>query len=223
MWVRALCFGLLCALPAAASTSTLSYQGQLDPNNPNDVALITFDLASASSVGIQTYGYGGTSDAPHGTNGDGVVVAAGGFDPYVSLFRGSGPNATFLASNDDGGCGPAAPDPACLDSRLVALGLPKGVYTLALTLPNNFSFAENYGSGTLGDGFIGLQADYFDPDSNTVRTSAYAVDITSEGFSSVAVTPEPPSIALLLTGLVMPAILLGVRRGQRNQCRLGAL
>lgn len=193
--------------PTLASAATLSYTGSLDPNNADDVFLTSFTLVAPADLTIQSFGYGGTSDAPGGTNAAGKVIAAGGFDSYVSLFLGSGPTATFLASNDDGSCGPAHPDPICEDSRLSLTGLAAATYTLALTLPGNFSFAENYGSGDLGDGFIGLQGDYYDPASNSERTSNYAVDV-----SSSAITPEPASILLMLTGLAAPAGLVLLRR-----------
>lgn len=203
---------LFLLLPTLASADTFSYVGTLDPANPNDVFLASFTLSVAADVHIQTWGYGGTSGAPGGNNAAGMVIPAGGFDPYVSLFLGSGPTATFLASNDDGGCGPATPDPVCEDSRLDIASLTAGTYTLALTLPSNFSFAENYGSGTLGDGFIGLAADYYDFASHKVRTSAYAVDITSSGSSgSPGVVPEPASLSLFATGLIL-ASALALRR-----------
>jgi hypothetical protein len=99
------------------------------------------------------------------------VIGAGGFDPYVSLFSGSGAGATFLASNDDGSCPPGTlGDGLCGDSTLVTGVLPAGTYTLAVSAFLNMSFAENLGSGTLGDGFIGLG-------SYGTRSYLYAVDI----------------------------------------------
>ena len=206
---RLLVMSLLLSGPLSAST--LSFTGALDPANPNDVFLAEITLASTSNLVLQSYGYGGSSGAPGGTNAAGMVIPAGGFDTYLSLFHGFGPTATFFASNDDGGCGPASPDPVCADSRLSLTSLAAGNYTIALTLPNNFSFAENYGTGTLGDGFIDLQGDYYDAASNMVRTSNYAFDVTYNP-SSVAATPEPPSIALFATGLAIAFAFLRPRR-----------
>ncbi len=215
-WIG-LSFSLLLLLPGIASADTLSYTGSLDPTNPNDVFLATFSIASASNVVIQSYGYGGSAGAPGGTNAAGTAIAPGGFDTYFSLFSGTGPTATFLDSNDDGGCGPASPDPVCEDSQLDLTALAAGDYTVALTLPNNFSIAENYGYGGLGDGFIDLQGDYYDYASGEVRSSNFAFDITSDstlgsGGTPIAATPEPSSLALLLSGLIAAVPFAGRRR-----------
>lgn len=200
--LKLLCFLLLA--PALAFANSLSYAGALDPDNPNDVFLASFTLSATADLDIQSWGYGGSSGAPGGTNAAGAVISAGGFDTYISLFAGEGDSATFLASNDDGGCGPAAADPVCEDSRLDFASLGPGVYTVALTLPNNYSIAENYGFGTLGDGFINLQGDYYDFASDEVRTSSFAFDIESS--AAVAPTPEASSFALFATGLAMVSI-----------------
>ena len=198
-----LCAALMAAsLAPFAHADTLSFVGTLDATNPNDVFQTSFTLASAGAVTIQTWGFGGTANAPGGTNARGQVIAAGGFDPYVSLFAGSGSAATFIASNDDGLCPPGHAAPACADSTLTTGPLAAGAYTLALALPFNFSFAENYGSGTLGDGFIGLDASFNDGSCVSTCTSAYAVDI-----ASVALVPEPSAWALLAGGLVLSAAL----------------
>ena len=193
---------LLLLLNNPASASALSFEGNLDPVNPNDVFLTTFTLSSQADVAVQTWGYGGTAGAPSGANATGVVIGAGGFDPYVSLFVGAGAGATFLASNDDGLCPPGTPFPACADSTLRVTGLAAGTYTLALTLPFNFSFAENLGAGSLGDGFIGLDASYSDGSCAGVCTNHYAVDITSAGL-----VPEPTTTSLLLAGVLAVAAL----------------
>lgn len=160
------------AATVLAHAAPISLTGQLDPNNAQDVVLHPFTLASPGTVTIQSWGYGGSAGAPGGLNAQGAAIAGGGFDPYVTLFSGSGATATFLASNDDGSCPPGTIAAAlCGDSTLVTGVLPAGAYTLAISAFLNMSFAENLGSGNLGDGFIGLG-------SFGTRTNAYAVDIS---------------------------------------------
>lgn len=72
----------------------------------------------------------------------------------------------------------------------------------------NPSFAENLGSGTLKDGFIGL-GDYFDQASGSIRTADYAIDITN-----TSPVPEPSPLALLA-----PAVLLALFYRQRGTQR----
>lgn len=201
-----------------ANSTTLSMTGMFDPANANDVAFIQFALATPGSVNIQTWGYGGTANAPGGTNGAGTVIPAGGFDPYISLFQGWTSAATFVESNDDGACPPGEASPACHDSTLNIASLTAGQYTLALTVFDNFSFAENFGSGTLGDGFIGL-GNYFDADSGTVRNSKWAVDVVGPTITpeSGSNTPEPGSILLMAVGSTL--VFLGRRRMLRGGSR----
>lgn len=175
----ALALASLSGLPAEASIISLA--GFLNPAVPTDVALIPFSTAASAALTIQSYGYGGTANTPAGTNAAGAVIAPGGFEPYLSLFAGIGPAATFLASaGSPGACPPATGAPYCGDPQLTKAALPAGAYTLAISLPGNISFAENYGLGILGDGFTGLVADYGG------ATSAYAIDITS-----AALVPAP--------------------------------
>lgn len=191
-----------------ARAGGISFVGALDHGNPNDVFLASFSLAAAGTVTIRTWSFGGTVDAPGGVNLSGRVITAGGFDPYVSIFAGTGPSATFLASNDDGLCPPGHAAPVCADSTLVSGLLATGTYTLALTLPFNYSFAENTGSGSLGDGFIALDSSFNDGACATICSNAYAVDI-----SSAALVPEPSSSLLLSAGGLM--LYLFVRRRSR--------
>lgn len=203
MFKQLLIGGLAAALMPLAQAGSISVVGHLDPNDANDVALILFTLTSAADVDVQTWGYGGTGSAPGGVNAAGAVVPDGGFDPYVSLFDGVGSGATFLASNDDGLCPPGNGAVACHDSTLHVASLAAGSYTLALSTFSNDSFAENTGSGTLGDGFIGL-GNYYDASTNSVRSSNYAVDITSNGIPAV---PEPSALVMLCVGaLVLSAL-----------------
>lgn len=194
-----------------ANAATVSLTGDLDQNNPNDVALVTFELTRDSGVLLQSWGYGGSSGAPGGTNGVGNVVPPGGFDPYLSLFQGLGESAVFLASNDDGQCPPGTPSPACADSTLSIGNLRAGNYTLAISLPFNYSLAENIGAGTLGDGFIGLDASFSDGSCGSVCTNHFAVDVVSAGL-----VPENGTRVLLLLGL------LGLFAAHRKQRALSS-
>ncbi len=188
------------AIPASANT-VISLTGSLDPNYAGDTYTFAFTASAGVTVGVQSYGYGGSSATLSGFNAAGQPIAAGGFDTYLSLFSGTGPSATFLQSNDDGLCPPAATDGGnCYDSRLIALSIPAGEYTLVLSVSGNMSYAENYGSGTLGDGFFGfLPADYGGRNSN------WALDIsTSEGsITPISGAPEPAGWLLGIGGILL--------------------
>jgi hypothetical protein len=210
-------WGLLIGFASPVFANNISLTGLLSPTDPNDVLLISFSLSSAQTVNLQSYGFGGSAQAPGGTNDAGAVISSGGFDSYFSLFSGAGPGATFLQSNDDGDCPPGDGTFGCSDSTINGL-LAAGTYTLAVSAFENFSFAENLGGGTLGDGFIGLGNYGF-------NTSDYAVDITV-GPDSAALTllnvqrlsdtpssvPEPSCLVLLSTAIVALKIRYGRQR-----------
>ena len=169
-WSLSAC--LLAVFSNLAWAGGTSLVGQLDPNDPQDAFLYQFTLNAPATVVVQTWSYGGTLNAPGGANAKGSAIAAGGFDPYISVFTGSGPAAAFRASNDDGACPPGTFSAgSCFDSTLTLPALPAGTYTLALSSFENMSFAENLGAGTLADGFIGIG-------SFGGRTASFAVDIS---------------------------------------------
>ncbi len=119
----------------------------------------------------------------------------------------------FLASNDEGVCGPGFGTVDlgnCFDSTLQLPTAAAGSYTLALTHPSNFSFAENYGSGTLGDGFIGLAASFEDAFGNA-RSGGYAVDITSTAISGISVPELDVSARAARDGAGNGRTLLSIR------------
>jgi hypothetical protein len=89
----------LCLLAATAfglsAGSISSFTGTL--SSPEGVFETTFNLTAADTVTIQTWGFGG------GTNAVGQVIPAGGFDPLIALFDGPGTSisigGTFAAGN----------------------------------------------------------------------------------------------------------------------------
>jgi hypothetical protein len=130
----------------------------------NNVALYTFTIGQAGAVSVVSTGF-----------------AAGGVDPYFTLFTGTGASATFLDSNyvqatSTGG------------DFTWAGTLAAGSYEIALGSFENMSFAENLGSGTLGDGFIGLG------DPNSLGDGSYSLTLTTP-------VPEPSAPWLLAVGL----------------------
>ena len=146
----------------------------------------TFTVAAPSPMTAITFSYGG------GTNGAGAVIAAGGFEPYLSLFDAAG---DFLASTFFGvTCYPGANTNVgsgqCLDVQLDGGTLPAGTYQIAISAFENMSLAENNGSGTLADGFTGLG------NLNPGEDMHYAFDVILG--AQPAAVPEPGTFSLFV-------------------------
>ena len=177
---------VLAAAGASAQATNVSFAGTLAGDN--DVKLFSFTLAADADVTLRTWSYAG------GTNAAGSAIGAGGFDPLVSLFFGSGDTAILFDANDDGTG--VATDPVsgnAYDSLLVG-SLLAGTYTVALSQFDNFAIG-----GTLGDGFMG----YSGAPGFGGRSNAWALDIL--GVDAAAAVAEPPTLALALAafGLVV--------------------
>lgn len=180
---------------ASGATVAATYSGSLsDPSNTalvgsdlgaalfdndadvaNNVALYSFFVPVAGTVSITSTGF-----------------AAGGVDPYFTLFSGAGAGATFVASNFDQAFSTGG------DFVFSAL-LGAGTYQIALGAFANQSFAENQG-GTLGDGFIGLGEAY------SLGNATYALNLSA--------VPEPQRHALMLLGLCACALAASYKRTQ---------
>ncbi len=172
----------MAASVSPARAAAVSFTGHF--GGDDDVALFSFTLGAAADVTLRTWSYAGC------TNAAGSLVAAGGFDPIVSLFFGSGGSAILIGA-DDNGLG-VATDPAtgeARDSLLDITGLVAGTYTVALT-----QFANFANGPTLADGFLGGGGPAFDG-----RSNAWALDVA--GVTTAAALPEPATYGLALFAL----------------------
>jgi hypothetical protein len=209
------------SLPVHLCGASLSFTGTLA--SPEDTFIQTINIGAAPSIIIQTWGFGG------GTNAANTLIAAGGFDPFVGLFQGTGPTALFLDGTADNLSNytsePSACPPAglvtigsvagqCGDVNLQFFGLAAGEYTLFLSDANYVPNAVYETTGFLGDGFSDLtggvfQTCYDASDCNT-DTANWAVDMSTSGGQSS--TPEPASFVLTALGLVVVSRLALRRR-----------
>jgi hypothetical protein len=140
-----------------------------DWDTANNVALYELHVAVGGTVNFTSMGF-----------------ALGGIDPYVTLFSGTDrASATFRESNYLNAT--TVGGDFTLDSVLAA-----GDYMVAIGAYENLSFAENYGSGVLADGFIALGGPSF------LGDGSYKLVITLRDITPV---PEPGSVALSLAGL----------------------
>lgn len=168
---------ILLFLVCAALAHAAAFTGTLDPaSNPNlttwdqylpgyvapiagptdyemswNIAVHTFNVASAGPVTIQSLGYG-----------------LGGFDAVVSIFAGSGNAATYVGH----GYNPVAPG-----DFTMSINLAVGLHTLTVSVFANEPCASGpcYGAGTFGDGFTNLVN--YDPSG----TLEYMVTVESGG------------------------------------------
>lgn len=187
------------ALTAAHAATDFSFRGNFAQDD--DVQVFTFAVGAPSTVTLRTYSYAG------GTQADGTVVAAGGFDPILALFDGAG---TLIAQNDDGGCGLVGEDPvtgACWDTYLSST-LGAGTYFVSVMQYDNFAIGPTLADGFLREGegnftpaLAGCDAIAFCDVTGAERTSFWAFDVLGVESAGVGVIPLPAAGWLLLTAL----------------------
>ena len=157
------------ALAAPAAAADYSYTGTL--SDPNQVLQFNFTVGTASDVTLQSYSYSG------GTMADGTVIGAGGFDPILALFDGSG---NLIGQDDDSGPG--------YDVWLSRL-LQPGNYTVSVMAYSNFAVGPNLSNGFQNTGSFGG------------RTQSWAFDVLGvDTATQVGAVPEPATWAMMLMG-----------------------
>ena len=157
--VAGLLFAMFAVSPLArANVTSISDTGTFA--TPESAFQQTFTLSSTSTIQVQTWGFGG------GTNAAGQLISPGGFDSLVALFSGPATNASILTDGSNpfadaqnlfnpyvgalSGCPPAGTltvgtvAGVCGDNTLKAT-LTAGTYTLLLTDANFVPLAVNPG------------------------------------------------------------------------------
>lgn len=213
-------FGSLATAVASASISLLATTAAFATNfsfdgtftRDDDVQLFSFTADGSSTVRLISYSYGG------GTQANGTVVPAGGFDPILALFDSSG---NLVGQDDDavsgtpGACGSGVvnPDPitnnqwdTCLD-----LALSAGNYEVAImqynnfangpTLADGFSASGSNFTGALGGCSNGQFCDVSGNPAGNNRTNAWAFDILNVSTAVEEGVPEPATLGLIGLGL----------------------
>ncbi|NTV29409.1 MAG: PEP-CTERM sorting domain-containing protein [Candidatus Omnitrophica bacterium] len=216
-WFVTVAVGALLSLGQAAWASTTSYQGSFTKDD--DIQTFNINIPEQSNVLFRTFSYAG------GVNGAGETVARGGFDPFLSLFDGTG---AFIDSNDDAADNAGqyvVPADAVTGKQwdsYLSIVLEPGNYILALTQAENqfvggvgdnisegFTFS---GQGNYTPELVGVTEttpfwEMYDNGQVVHRDGHWAVDVTAE---SQVVTPEPAS--MLLFGLGGAAMAFARRR-----------
>jgi hypothetical protein len=188
-----------------ARASVISFQGTF--LHDDDLVLIDFTLSSTTSVELMTWSYGG------GINGNGETIAAGGFDPYLSLFDAAG-SELLLATAEDGICGPQNRDHGnCYDADL-SISLSAGDYIVALTESGNFAngptFADGFSASGAGDFTGGPFLDLF----GNQQDGHWALDLREVDSASLDPTSVPEPQWLGCAGLAFLALCRLRRRAQ---------
>ena len=193
-------FACLCFV-GGVNAGTLSFTGHFD--NDETRFYTTFDVTTSSTVELTSFGYAG------GVNGEGTLIADGGFDSQLFLFDSNG---TLLASDDDASGNVSVTSNRSWDAFL-SLNLLADSYIAVMT-----QFDSDFVSGDLFTG-IWTPANVlnFIDVSGSQRNSSYAFDISGDYITNVVgsntnSTPVPGPGTILLFGLALAGISFSKRK-----------
>lgn len=150
------------AILGSAPAYGASFTGALATEN--DIYWVFFSSDGTSTIKFKSYGYDG------GTNAAGTTIAAGGFDPILTLFD---PADNWYEEQNG--------TPSGLKDFDFERVLPAGNYRAVISVFENFSLPGN----NFSDGFLGSNLGF------DGRTSAYAFDVVTLPATAV---PEPSSL-----------------------------
>jgi hypothetical protein len=209
---------------AHANISFISDAGTL--LNPESAFQQTFTLSSASTIEVQTWGFGG------GVNAAGQTISPGGFDSLVALFSGLATHAPILSGGGNPvadaqnfwsaylfalpGCPPAGTIAGVCGDNTLKASLTAGIDTHLITDAIFIPIAVNSGSSTPFDLTDTPSNHYGSSTGNGARTDIssgvfqtcasgadcntdsgnFAVDIMDQSGATVPPTPEPASLML---------------------------
>ena len=184
----ALILGVLTVSATQAAPISQTFSGAL--GSTSQVVQEDFTISATSNVTAFTTSYGG------GTNLDGTVATPGGFQPNITLYTSTGDFVTSQAvssplAKTDMSTGLA------LDGYLADTGLAPGSYIVTLT---NWLEQQPPTATNLSDGFVNYGGSTFTDVNGNTRDASYALNLSTSGASTV---PEPASIWLLVSGLVL--------------------
>jgi hypothetical protein len=158
---------------APAGAASLSFVGSFAADNPNQLFTTTFTTISSSLVNFRSYGYDGG-----GPNAEGVTIAAGGFEPILTVFNNTNGNFIFEQYLT----------PTGLSDFNVNRTLAAGDYKVVLSTYANFLKQQPNPlvPRNIADGFEN-QGDFFGQQPN------FAFDINNVNLTATAV-PEPADL-----------------------------